>query len=169
MVVSYKRSFGKGRTRNSFKQVGLTALELKYSEIDDSVVGISFIESIDKVGFPQRTIWLEITVLSLISNPVLDLELDESGAFLVSWEPLQDPVPISSVTLTGNTYRIIALPNADPNNSASDYHEPWPTLRFYRRFTDQRIDLIGYNLTFRLIGDRTHGMLKSAEKGGVIA
>jgi hypothetical protein len=171
-VVSYKRAFGKGRTRNIFKQVGFEGMKLKYSSWDPSVAmpsAVTDLRIVTKNSFPQSTAFIQVTVSSLVSNAVIDLALDKSGQFLVSWEDDMEPVPVSTMSLSGSTYTIIVILDTSNMSNGSDYTELWPKIRWYRYFTDQKIDMIGYNLTYRLLGDRSNGMLKSAAKGGVDA
>lgn len=170
-IVTYKRHFGKGRTRNVFKQAGFEAMKLKYSEWDPEAppATITSLRLVHKAGFPQATSFIEVTVSSTVSNAVIDLSLDKSGKFLVAWDETMEPVPVSTVSLSGSTYTIVVIPDGSNITNVSDVVIKWPKIRWFRYFTDQKIDLIGYNLTYRLIGDRSHGMLKSSAKGGVDA
>ncbi|HYX39930.1 MAG TPA: hypothetical protein VE954_43090 [Oligoflexus sp.] len=170
-VVTYKRRFGKGKQRNLYKQVGFQALKLRYDVIDKNDPGITLIElthkAVDGTDFAQETVFIDITQSS--GTAIQDLELDASGQFYVSWNDTMEPAPISDVELLSNSLRIIVLPSGSAPINASDYTEKWPALSFYRVFTDQKIDMLGYKLDYRLIGDRTTGNAKSTDNGGVDA
>jgi hypothetical protein len=164
-IVSYRRRFRLGGQRNCFKQVGFEALKLKYAEISRDTATITSVNVVYKGGWPQATALIQVVVTSSVSNAIIDLLLDRSGQFYVAWEPNQVPVAINQTSLATLTYTIPVLLDSD-NNTGSDYTLANPTLRFYRKFTDQRIDLLGYNVTFRIIGDRTHGAIKATDHGG---
>ena len=164
-IVSYRRRFRGSGQRNCFKQVGFETLMLKYKEISRDTATITSINVVYKANWPQATALIQVVVTSSVSNAIIDLLLDRSGQFYVAWEPDQVPVAINQTSLATLTYTIPVLLNSD-NNTGSDYTLANPTLRFYRKFTDQRIDLLGYNVTYRLIGDRTHGVIKASDHGG---
>lgn len=163
MLVNYKRIFGRGLQRQCYKQVGFTALKLFFFELSIETPGVMDLQITFMASFPEPT--AVVRVLGGTIPPELG---DHSGRFYISWDKTMDPVPISGVDTDGTYSYITALTESDPVSSG-DYTERWPDIKIYRLFTDQRIDMIGYNLTYRLIGDRTHGAQKSAAKGGVSA
>lgn len=168
-LVSYKRSFPKGRRRNVYKQFGFTGLRYRYGEISSTSAGIVDLQAVLKADFPEATAFIEITVSNPSVNVVQALSLDVSGQFFLSWEYQQAPVQIQDISQVGNVYTLKVLMDSDNIENLSDVVYRWPTISFYRLFTDQKINMIGYNLTYRIAGDRTQGILKSVAKGGVDA
>ena len=159
-LVSYRRHFGRGLQRQCYKQVGFMALRLKFQEISIETPGVMDLQVTHKSGFPEPT--AIVRVMGATLPPELG---DASGRFYITWDNVMEPVPICGVENDGTYDYITALTESDPVTSG-DYTERWPRVKLYRVFTDQRLDLIGYSLTYRLIGDRTHGAQKSTAKGG---
>lgn len=163
MLVNYKRIFGRGLQRQCYKQVGFTALKLFFYDLSIETPGVMDLQITFKAAFPEPT--AVVRVLGGTLPPDLG---DHSGRFYISWDKTMEPVPVSGVATDGTYTFITALTESDPL-STGDYMERWPDIKIYRLFTDQRIDMIGYNLSYRLIGERTQGTQKSPGKGGVSA
>jgi hypothetical protein len=179
-VVSYKRRFPRGKIRNLYKQVGFKSLLYRYGPIftkeTPHVMEISAVVSQGNV-INEPWVVIFITVDAAAAgvpglDPILDLSLDTSGQFYLTWEEGQQPMQIhkldpDSGPFGSTIYRIYVLDNnPDLLTNLVQFSYLWPEVRFYRYFTDQHIDLLGYSLTYRVIGSRTHGFKKAIELGG---
>jgi hypothetical protein len=177
-IVSYKRSFPGRRVRNVYKQVGFKSLLYKYgptldSESEDiAMIEVTLVQTPD---LPWVKIRIKVKDITADSNPFPGLDI-LAGRSYISWEEDQNPLQIEkyfeeSITDPqdpnfGDWYIMYVVYNRDIPTNISTYTYFWPTVKFYRYFTDQHIDLIGYTLTYRLIGDKTHGMKKGILLGG---
>jgi hypothetical protein len=164
-IVSYKRSFPSGRIRNVYKAFGIMQLDYLYGEINSKTTGVTNITvTIKRNTNPQVAIVTMRTDPAF--NPVTTLALDVSGKFLLTYADDQVPMQIMDISQSGNDHILHVLTGESVLTNVADFVYNWPDLKFYRQFTDQRIDLIGYNLTYRHIGDQTQGNHKGTASGG---
>jgi hypothetical protein len=175
-VVAYKRRFPRGKIRNIYKQVGFKSLLYRYGPvIDKDTPNIKEIRVTVTKGADEPWAIIDVTVEHIgpgMYDPFDFLSLDLSGQFYVSFEEGQTPLQIQKLDtdtngLDGRVYRIFVQTSDDViSNLPPQYFYYWNTIKFFRYFTDQHLDLLGYSLTYRVIGGRTHGFKKAVELGG---
>jgi len=171
-IVTYKRHFS-GRIRNVYKQVGFESLKYQYGVVVSELTPWASAIKVTLVSNNEQP-WVKIEIRidptgTTDPDPLLGMQLG-IGKF-VTWEVDQEPLAIQKFFLDirpadAETWYVIYVINdsAVPTNVA-DYVYYWNTIQFYQ-YLPQRIDLIGYTLTYRNIGDRTHGEKKAVMLGG---
>jgi hypothetical protein len=107
---------------------------------------------------------IEVTVSNTLDNALIDLGLDVSGSFYVKWDNQEKWVKIHDFDLSGSVYTLQVY-EGDEASVNHTYTDAWP-LTIGRVFSDQKIKLSDYTLTFKGVGDRTHGLVRPTESGG---
>ncbi len=115
-------------------------------------------------GTGRNLVELEVTVSDTGDNALLDLGLDSSGSFSAKWDNQAEWVKIHDFDLLGSIYTMQVY-TSDESSNDFIYTEAFP-ITIGRVFSDQKIKLSDYSVTFKVVGDRTHGLVRPTAEGG---
>ena len=163
-IVSYKRKFPRGKIRNTFKQVGFEHLPINLGDLNEGSGNVTNIDVNYVAGTGKNLVEIEVSVSDTGDNALVDLGLDASGSFYVKWDNQDTWLKVHDFDLAGSIY-ILQVYVSDETNVNHTYTDAWPVM-VGKVFSDQRILLSDYTMTFRDMGDRTKGVVKSSDEGG---
>ena len=163
-IVSYNRMFPRGRIRNVYKQVGFEPLPVKLVGATVGDANVTDIKVSYKSGTGRNLVEVTVTVSDTGDNAIKTMGVDNSGAFYLKWANQDRWTKIENFDLTGfnYTFQVFTSDEVESDFSYTDVTE----LIVGRVLNDQKIKMSDYTMTFRVVGDSTHGLVRPENQGG---
>ena len=163
-IVSYQRRFPRNKIRNVFKQVGFEPLPYELGQIANGQGNVTDVRVTYKSGTSLPLVLIDIDVSDTLDNALIDLDVDASGSFYVRWSGQDELIKVHNFSLDTNTYTLQVF---DGDIVSSDFtYTDVEEITVARLFSDQRIKLSDYTMTFKGLGDKTQGLYRTTQEGG---